>query len=68
MTIVCPNCKSTETRRMKGFSNPNGFGDDEKKKNKDGEIYIGYCYDCGCLYYYDDGTIIHVPTALASRR
>jgi hypothetical protein len=54
---------------MKGFSSRGFGGDDEKKRNKEtGEIYLGYCYDCGCLYYYDDGTIIHVPTALASRR
>jgi len=65
--IVCPNCESTETRRLKGFSQPTFFGDDETKKSPNGEIYIGYCYNCGTLYYYVDGTIIHTPTQVNKR-
>jgi hypothetical protein len=64
--LVCPRCNGIETRRLKGFSQPGFFGDDETKKSPDGEIYIGYCYDCGTLYYYDDGAIMNVPELMAS--
>jgi hypothetical protein len=66
--IECPNCGSTRTRRLKGFYNPKWFGDDEKERSPDGEIYIGYCYYCGSLYYYVSGTLITTPEAIANRR
>jgi hypothetical protein len=54
--IICPNCKSSNTRRIQNaltyITNPI-FGQ--------GEEWLGYCHECGTLYEYYTNKIVSKP-------
>jgi transposase-like protein len=61
--IVCPSCQSKNTRRIQ-----NELARLEKPVFSQGPEWLGYCYDCGCLYDYYEDKIINVPQVLQKRR